>query len=91
MPHDQDGQGEWPCLLLWPSLYRHRREFFLSYLPAADSEKESKDIGLLLFLKFLDVFEGTHLKRNSVSLSSQGSKSRTITLTVGPHGGLLST
>jgi hypothetical protein len=33
----------------------------LSELPAADSEKESKDIGLLLFLKFLDVFEGTHL------------------------------
>ena len=32
-----------------------------SYLPAADSEQESEDIGLLLLLKFFDVFEGTHL------------------------------
>jgi len=33
----------------------------LSELPAADSEKESKDIGLLLLVKFFDVLEGTHL------------------------------
>jgi len=33
----------------------------LSELPAANSEKKSKDIGLLLLLKFLDVLEGTHL------------------------------
>merc|ERR1711939_971705 len=33
----------------------------LSELPAADSEKESKDIGLLLLVKFFDVLECTHL------------------------------
>ena len=33
----------------------------VSYLPAPDTEKESKDIGLLLLLKLLDIFEGTHL------------------------------
>lgn len=33
-----------------------------AHLPAADSEKESKDIGLLLLLKFFHVFEGTHLR-----------------------------
>ena len=32
-----------------------------AHLPAADSEKESQDIGLLLLLKFFNVFEGTHL------------------------------
>jgi hypothetical protein len=32
-----------------------------SYLPAAHSEEESHDIGLLLLVKLLDIFEGTHL------------------------------
>lgn len=32
-----------------------------SYLPAADSKKEPKDIRLLLLLKLFDIFEGTHL------------------------------
>ena len=34
--------------------------FELSYLPASNTEKESQHIRLLLLLKFLDVFEGTH-------------------------------
>lgn len=34
---------------------------FLTYFPAADSEKESEDIRLLLLLKLFDVLEGTHL------------------------------
>ena len=34
----------------------------LSYLPAADSEKEAEDVGLLLLLKLFDVFEGSHLE-----------------------------
>lgn len=34
---------------------------FLSYLPAADTEKEAQDIRLLLLLELFDVFEGTHL------------------------------
>ena len=33
----------------------------LSYLPAADTEKEAQDIRLLLLLELFDVFEGTHL------------------------------
>lgn len=32
-----------------------------SYLPAAHAEEESHHIGLLLLVKFLDIFEGTHL------------------------------
>jgi hypothetical protein len=32
-----------------------------AHLPAADSEKESQDVGLLLLVKLFDVFEGTHL------------------------------
>jgi hypothetical protein len=32
-----------------------------SYLPTAHSEEESHDIGLLLLVKLLDIFEGTHL------------------------------
>jgi len=35
----------------------------LSELPAADSEEESKNIGLLLLLKFLDILEGAHLDK----------------------------
>ena len=42
---------------------RGRLGVVVSYLPASDTEKESKDIGLLLLLKLLDVFEGTHLRR----------------------------
>lgn len=34
---------------------------FLSYLPAADTEKEAQHIRLLLLLELFDVFEGTHL------------------------------
>jgi len=33
----------------------------LTELPAADSEKKSQNVGLLLFVKLFDVFEGTHL------------------------------
>ena len=34
----------------------------LSYLPAADTEKEAQNIGLLFLLKLLDILEGTHLE-----------------------------
>jgi len=34
----------------------------LAKLPAADTEKESQDIRLLLLLKFFDVLEGTHFE-----------------------------
>lgn len=33
---------------------------FSTYFPAADSEEESQNIGLLLLLKLFDVLEGTH-------------------------------
>jgi hypothetical protein len=36
--------------------------FFLSYLPASYTEKESKHIRLLLLLDFLEIFESTHLQ-----------------------------
>ena len=32
-----------------------------TYLPASNSEEKLHNIGLLLLLKFLDIFEGTHL------------------------------
>lgn len=32
-----------------------------TYFPAADSEEESQNIGLLLLLKLFDILEGTHL------------------------------
>ena len=32
-----------------------------SHLPASNSKQEAEDVGLLLFLELLDVFEGTHL------------------------------
>lgn len=41
----------------------------LSYLPAADTEKETEDIRLLLLLKLFDVFEGTHLNEMTISVS----------------------
>lgn len=46
------------CILSLPSC---SSSWDKAHLPAADSEKESKDIGLLLLVKFFDVFEGTHL------------------------------
>lgn len=42
-----------------------------SYLPASHSQEEAEDIGLLLFLQLLHIFEGTHLEeRASVSITS---------------------
>ena len=32
-----------------------------SYLPASNTEKEAQHIGLLLLLKFFNIFEGAHL------------------------------
>lgn len=57
-----------------------------SHLPAANSEKESKDIGLLLLLKFLNVFKGTHLRPTiSTDVVEQDQRRFGRTLTVEPH------
>jgi hypothetical protein len=45
-----------------------RRKFELSYLPAANTEKEAENIRLLLLLQFLDVLEGTHLRVEKLAL-----------------------
>lgn len=51
-----------------------RSEEVLSYLPAANSQQEAKNIGLLLLLKFFDVFEGTHLQKLRQLMSSMGER-----------------
>ena len=40
--------------------------FVKAHLPATDSEKKSKDIGLLLLLKLFNVLEGTHLRTETI-------------------------
>ena len=39
-----------------------------SYLPAAHSQEEAEDIGLLLLLQLFDVFEGAHLRELAMLL-----------------------
>ncbi len=41
--------------------FRDRKRVELSYLPASDTEKEAQDIGLLLLLKLLNIFQSSHL------------------------------
>jgi hypothetical protein len=43
---------------------RCRKRIELSYLPAADTEKEAEDIGLLLLLKLLNVLKRAHSDRS---------------------------
>ncbi len=38
-------------------------------LPAANAEKEAEHIALLLLLKFLEIFEGTHFRDSAVEVS----------------------
>lgn len=47
---------------VFPSLLPYSVSGKGSYLPAAHSEEESHDIGLLLLVKLFDIFEGTHLR-----------------------------
>ena len=42
--------------------FRFRERVELSYLPAADPEKEAQHIGLLLLGDLLEIFVGTHLR-----------------------------
>lgn len=53
-------QQNWP---LWndPSSTMSPLNVISTYFPAADSEKESKHVGLLLLLELLDILESTHL------------------------------
>lgn len=60
-----------PDIILWGA-----------HLPAANAEKESQDIGLLLFVKLLHVFERTHLiPKGLISHFSSSMRDR-----VGPGG-----
>ena len=48
--------------------FRYRKRVELSYLPASDTEKEAQNVGLLLLIQFLNVFEGSHLESKQVSI-----------------------
>lgn len=50
-----------PSSRLWYGVMKVVLTIVNSYLPAANTEKEAEDIGLLLLLKLFDIFEGTHL------------------------------
>jgi hypothetical protein len=54
-----------------------------SYLPAAHAKEESHHIGLLLLVKLLDIFEGTHLLEVS-DCNRSLSMNRTLTVVVVP-------
>jgi hypothetical protein len=43
----------------------------LSYLPASDTEKEAQNVGLLLLVQFLNIFEGSHLEINRLALKKR--------------------